>query len=216
MAGQAVVSGTGVHSTSCRTGWLMVLTYFAADPKLLWCLILGLGAKALAPRSLPGWGWSWPPQSCAMESFWALLGMYTTFTPCHEVGTGFSVPRSHALKLLSRCRPPCLGVCIIPGMLAGLACVSTGITGSSHFSLVAASVPRNDTTPLCRQEKHLSSVPRNSSAAMSHCHHEHPSLGVPSKGCPGRGDPLGLTPGGMQTCGCNVVFGFFMLASFSS
>lgn len=36
-----------VHSVLCRTGRLMVSTHFVADPKLLWHLVLGLGAKVI-------------------------------------------------------------------------------------------------------------------------------------------------------------------------
>lgn len=133
------------HSTLDRTGQLMASTYFASDPKLLQCLVLGPDAKA-------------PRLGLALAALFlqqSHLGLFMACTqpshPAVRLATGFP-----CTKITVTLQTSMLSGLCPPGMLPS---TSTGNAGSSHLYLVAASIPGNDTAPSCGQEKHHPSPP---------------------------------------------------------
>ena len=168
-----------VQSVSWRSARLMVSTHSAADPKLLWCLVLGLGVKVPAPRTLPHAGaGAGHPVPAAGSRFGDLLGVHMTFMPCCKVVVGGSVPSPHA---------PEVAATLQTAMLRGL-CHPRG-------------APRDRRRQRGPRERHSSVV---SSQNLFSCHVPVPprtpiSWGaqhrLPKERCP----PLGLTLVGRST-----------------
>lgn len=93
----------------------MVLTYFAADPKLLWCLILGLGAKALAPQIPPRLG-------LGLELATPVLCHGVILGPSWDVHDLHTLPQGGYRVFSAKIPCPKIAVTLQTTMLGGLCC----------------------------------------------------------------------------------------------